>query len=118
MQRLSFNQATAKHWPTPDAIAGCVKAGLTGIGLWRDQVAETGLATTAQLVRDEGIAVTSLCRGGFFNDPDWYDDNRRAIDEAQELGAPVLVLVCGGMGERNLDDARAYVGASVGELLP
>jgi sugar phosphate isomerase/epimerase len=118
LARLSFNQATAKHWPTPDAIAGCVKAGVTGIGLWRDQVAETGLATTAQLVNDAGLAVTSLCRGGFFNEPDWYDDNRRAVDEAAALGAPVLVLVCGGMGERGLDDARAHVGASIGRLLP
>jgi sugar phosphate isomerase/epimerase len=118
LARFSFNQATAKHWPTADAIAGCARAGVTGIGLWRDQVAETGLATTAQLIKSAGLAVTSLCRGGFFNEPDWYDDNRRAIDEAAELGAPVLVLVCGGMGERDLDDARAHVGASVGELLP
>jgi sugar phosphate isomerase/epimerase len=118
LARLSFNQATAKHWPTPDAIAGCVAAGVTGIGLWRDQVAATGIDRVAALVREAGLAVTSLCRGGFFNNADWYDDNRRAIDEAATLGAPVLVLVCGGMGDRDLDSARAHVGAGVGELLP
>jgi sugar phosphate isomerase/epimerase len=118
LARLSFNQATAKRWPTPDAVAGCAAAGVTGIGLWRDQVADAGLTRTAELVRDAGLSVTSLCRGGFFSDPGWYDDNRRAIDEAAALGAPVLVLVCGGMGDRDLDSARAHVGASVGELLP
>jgi sugar phosphate isomerase/epimerase len=118
LNRLSFNQATAKHWPTPDAIAGCVAAGVPGIGLWRDQVADTGLDRVARLVRAAGLAVTSLCRGGFFNESDWYDDNRRAIDEAAALGAPVLVLVCGGMGERDLDAARAHVGDGIGALLP
>lgn len=119
--RFSFNQATAKRWPVPDLVAGCVAAGVRAVGLWRDQVAEHGPpAATAQLVRDAGIAVTSLCRGGFFQDPGWYDDNRRAIDEAVALGAPVLVLVSGGLpeGSRDLDGARAHVGDAIGRLVP
>ncbi|MEJ3743213.1 sugar phosphate isomerase/epimerase family protein [Actinomycetes bacterium KLBMP 9797] len=118
--RFSFNQATANYWPIPDLVAGCVEAGVTQVGLWREQVAEFGLEKTAALVRDAGLAVTSLCRGGFFNRADWYDENRRAIDEAALLGAPVLVLVSGGLpeGSRDIDGARARVGESIGELVP
>ncbi|GAA1772835.1 sugar phosphate isomerase/epimerase family protein [Luedemannella helvata] len=120
LDRFSFNQATAQHWALPDAVAGCAAAGLDKIGLWREPVQAYGVAATAQLVRDAGLAVTSLCRGGFFQQDDWYDDNRRAIDEAATLGTPVLVLVCGGLrpAERDIDAARQHVGDAIGALVP
>ena len=119
-RRFSFNQATAKYWPMEELVAGCVAAGVRGVGLWREETAAYGLEKTAALTREAGLAVTSLCRGGFFNTPDWYDENRRAIDEAAALGAPVLVLVSGGLpeGGRDVDGAREHVGAAVGELVP
>lgn len=124
--RLSLNQATTKYWPLPDVVAGCVRAGITAIGLWREPVAEHGLRRSAELVRDAGLTVSSLCRGGFVTavDPDLrrraLQDNRDAIDEAAELGTPVLVLVCGGLpaGSRDLDGARGAVRDALGELAP
>jgi sugar phosphate isomerase/epimerase len=120
LARFSLNHATTKYWPLPDAVAGCVAAGVSGIGLWREEVAAFGVARTAELVRGAGLSVTSLCRGGFFDRPGWRDDNRRAIEEAAALGAPVLVLVSGGLpdGSRDLDAARRHVGEAVGELVP
>jgi sugar phosphate isomerase/epimerase len=120
VKRFSFNQATAKRWPLPEMVAGCAAAGVPAVGLWRDQVAPYGPDTAANLVREAGLTVSSLCRGGFFHDPEWYDDNRRAIDEAVTLGAPVLVLVSGGLpdGSRDLDGARAWVGEAIGTLVP
>jgi sugar phosphate isomerase/epimerase len=120
VSRFSFNQATANYWPMAELVAGCVDAGVRQIGLWREQVGEYGLEKTAALVKDAGLAVTSLCRGGFFNRDDWYDENRRAIDEAAALGAPELVLVSGGLpaGSRDVDGARAHVGQAIGELVP
>ena len=118
--RFSFNQATAKYWPLDEMVAGCVAAGVSGVGLWRDQVADFGLAKGVAAVRGAGLSVTSLCRGGFFSDDDWYDENRRAIDEAAALGAPVLVLVSGGLpaGSRDVDAARAHIGEAIGTLVP
>ncbi|MFY1634351.1 sugar phosphate isomerase/epimerase family protein [Solwaraspora sp. WMMB335] len=108
-----------------EMVAGCVAAGVRGIGLWREEVEAYGLGKTAALVRGAGLSVTSLCRGGFFEADNWYDDNRRAIDEAFELGASVLVLVSGGLPPqtsgrtgRDIDAARARVGASIGRLVP
>ncbi|MEN3612050.1 sugar phosphate isomerase/epimerase family protein [Plantactinospora sp. ZYX-F-223] len=119
-ERFSFNQATAKYWPIPELVAGCLSTGVTQVGLWREETLEHGLDKTATLMRESGLAVTSLCRGGFFQTPDWYDENRRAIDEAATLGAPVLVLVSGGLpeGSRDVDAARAHVGEAIGELVP
>jgi sugar phosphate isomerase/epimerase len=118
LDRFSFNQATANNWPLADLIAGCAAAGVPAVGLWRAPVAEYGLAKAAKLVREAGLTVSSLCRGGFFCDDDWLSDNRRAIDEAATLGAPALVLVPGGLGDRSLDAARAQVAAALEALVP
>jgi sugar phosphate isomerase/epimerase len=120
VNEFSFNQATAKYWPVPEMLAGCVAAGVGTVGLWREEVAEYGLARTAALARESGIAVSTLCRGGFFTAPDWYDENRRAIDEAASLGAPVLVLVSGGLpaGSRDIAGARDRVADAIGALVP
>ncbi|SEL81041.1 sugar phosphate isomerase/epimerase family protein [Streptacidiphilus jiangxiensis] len=120
LERLSLNTATTKGWTLAEAVAGCVDAGIPGIGLWRDRVAETGLSKASRLVRDAGLTVTSLCRGGFFTAPGREDDNRRAVDEAAALGTDTLVLVCGGLpeGSRDLPAARAAVARGIAELAP
>jgi sugar phosphate isomerase/epimerase len=120
VKRFSLNQATTKGWPLPDLVAGCLDAGVTGVGLWREEVQEFGVAKAAALMRDAGLAVTSLCRGGFFQQDGWLEENKRAIDEAAALAAPVLVLVSGGLppGSRDIDAARAHVGEAIGELVP
>lgn len=117
---FSFNQATATRWPTPDMIAGCVAAGVAEVGLWREQTSAYGLDKTARAIRDAGLRVSTLCRGGFFQREGWLEDNRRAIDEAATLGAPVLVLVSGGLpeGSRDIDGARAHVADAIAELAP
>jgi sugar phosphate isomerase/epimerase len=120
MNRFSLNQATTKRWPLEDLVAGCVAAGVPAVGLWREEVAAYGLDKAAALVRDAGLAVSSLCRGGFFHEADWYDDNRRAVDEAAALGTDTLVLVSGGLPgkARDLDGARRHVGDAIGALVP
>ncbi|WP_306214744.1 sugar phosphate isomerase/epimerase family protein [Actinoplanes sp. RD1] len=120
MSRFSLNQATTKHWPLPELAAGCVAAGVGQVGLWREDIQEYGVEKSAALMRDHGLTVTSLCRSGFFQQPGWLDENKRAIDEAAAVGAPVLVLVSGGLpeGSRDLDAARAHVGSAIGELVP
>lgn len=117
--RLSLNQATIPAWDLPEAIDGCGRAGIAWIGLWRERVAETGLARAVRIVRDSSIGVSSICRGGWFLDGDGRrrrDDNRRAIEEAAALGARCLVLVSGPAPDRNLDRARHATAQAVAEL--
>lgn len=124
--RFSLNQATVKHAGLETAVRATVDAGIPAIGLWREPVAEYGLAESARLVRDAGLRVSSLCRGGFFTVPEGperraaIDENRRAIEETATLGAPALVLVAGGLpaGSRDLVGARARVADALAELAP
>jgi sugar phosphate isomerase/epimerase len=122
--RLSLNQATIKHASLAEALDTTVAAGMSAIGLWREPVAEVGLAEAVRLVADSGLRVSSLCRGGFFTAPEGaerraaIDENRRAIEETAALGAPALVLVAGGLpaGSRDVIGARARVQEALAEL--
>ena len=121
MSLLSLNTATIKkQWNLAQAIEGCARHEIRGISPWRDQVAQMGLANAAKAIKSNGLAVTGLCRGGFFGAKNWRDDNRRAIEEAHALGAQCLVLVVGGLppGSKDLAAARETVRNSISEILP
>lgn len=125
LTRLSLNQATTQHWSLREAVDGCVRAGIQWIGPWRDKIADAGGASeSARLICDAGLRVSSLCRGGFFPAATEaerrarIDDNRRAIDEAAELGTELLVLVCGAAPDRDLDGARRMVEDGIAAVLP
>src|SRR5690606_12364162 len=87
---------------------------------------EVGTDAAAKLLRNSGLRVSSLCRGGFLTNTEpaaWraaLADNRKAIDEAATLGAPCLVLVVGGLpdGSKDLTAARTAVADAVAELAP
>lgn len=124
--RFSLNQETVRQWSLPELVAGCTAAGVDAVGLWRDPVRRFGVRETAKLVAGAGLRVSSLCRGGFFTAADpagralALDDNRRAVEEAAELGADTLVLVSGGLpaGDRDLPGARRRIVEILGELAP
>lgn len=124
LDRLSLNQISVDHASLADAVDGCARHGIRQIGLWRHKVLEHGVSASAQLVRDAGLAVSSLCRGGFFPAATLAErqtrqaDNERAIEEAAELGAPLLVLVCGPAPDRDLAAARQMVIDGIAALLP
>jgi sugar phosphate isomerase/epimerase len=123
---LSLNTATVRaQWKLDRIIAGCERHGIRGIAPWRDQIAELGLKETKRRIRDAGLIVTGLCRGGFFTPRGRRGlaaaiaENRRAIEEAAELSAQCLILVVGGLtdGSRDLADARALVEEGIAAIL-
>ena len=124
--RLSINSATTKKWTLAQVVEGCVNAGIPSIGPWRDRVEEAGLDKAARLIKDAGLRVSSLCRGGFLTAPDAEGqaaalaDNRAAILEAVALDTRELFLVVGGLapGERDVVAARQRVADRLADLVP
>jgi len=57
LDRLSLNQATVKHLSLGRPSALCGRHDIGAIGLWRDRVAEAGLAQAAAAVRAAGLRV-------------------------------------------------------------
>lgn len=126
LERFSINQMTVKQLSMPELVDACGQLGIANVGLWREPVQTYGLEATAKLIRDAGLTVTTLCRGGFFTaiEPGErskaLDDNRRAIDEAATLGTDTLVLVSGGLpaGSKDLHGARERIADALSELGP
>jgi sugar phosphate isomerase/epimerase len=126
LSRFSINQMTVKQLSLPELVEACRELGIGSLGLWREPVRSYGVEETAKLVRDAGLTVTTLCRGGFFTaiDPDEraaaLDDNRRAVDEAATLGTDTLVLVSGGLpaGSKDLHGARERIADALSVLGP
>ena len=123
---LSLNTATVRDkWKLRQIIEGCSRHGIRGISPWRDKLAEMGAKNAARAIRDHGLTVTGLCRGGMFPAADRngrqaaIDDNLRAVDDAAVLEARCLVLVAGGLppGSKDLAGARAMVRDGIGEVL-
>ncbi|MEU6536528.1 sugar phosphate isomerase/epimerase family protein [Streptomyces sp. NPDC047000] len=126
LSRLSLNQMTVRQLSLPELTDACAASGVPGVGLWREPVQAYGVRAAAKLVRDAGLTVTTLCRGGFLTavDPDAraaaLADNRRAVDEAAVLGTGTLVLVSGGLppGSRDLHGARERIADALAALGP
>jgi sugar phosphate isomerase/epimerase len=123
LQRLSFNQMTANPWSLEQTVRGCSRSGIPYIGVWRHKLGGDAAKASA-MIRNEGLRVSSLCRGGWFSAPTAEErrkrvaDNRLAIEEAALLGAPVLVIVSGPANGQTLNDARATVLDGLLEVLP
>ncbi len=124
LSRLSLNQATTKNWTLAQAADGCARAGIPWIGVWRDRLAEVGSQKAAKIIRDAGLRVSGLCRGGMFPATSAaerqarIEDNRRAIEEAATIGTQVLVMVCGPAPDRDIQAARAMVEAGIQAIIP
>jgi sugar phosphate isomerase/epimerase len=122
--RLSLNQITINHQTLEEAVDLCVKQGVEWIAPWRNRIQEIGVTRAAQLLRESGLRVSSLCRGGFFPAAtgaqrlERIADNLKAVDEAAEIGAPLLVLVCGGTPDRDIDGARQMVADGIAAIEP
>jgi len=124
---ISLNLATTREvWGFAEAVDGCLRAGITAISPWRDQIAAIGLEEAARIVRENRIQVTGVCRGGMFpaetaaGRQAQIDDNLHAIDEAAALNADCLVLVVGGLpgSSKDLPGARQMVTDGIAAMLP
>ncbi len=112
-KKMSLNTATVKEqWDLRACIEGCARHGIGGISPWRDKLAECGADEARRMIEDNGIAVSGLCRGGWYTQDGRLsqaviDDNKRAVDEAATIGAACLVMVVGGLSPHSKDLAAA-----------
>ena len=124
LSRLCIHTITTKPWPIETAIERFSAHGVSAMTVWRDALEGRDTAAAGKRIRDSGMDVVSLCRGGFFPAEtaaarqEALDDNRRAIDEAAALGAPLVVLVCGAVPGQPLDVSRGQIRDGIEAVLP
>ena len=122
--RLCIHTITTRPWSVERAAQAYSQADVKGMTVWRQTLEGRRPAQVGAQIRDLGLSVVSLCRGGFFPAPDTrtrqraIDDNLRAIDQAAELGAPLIVLVCGADPGQPLTESRRQIEAGIAAVLP
>lgn len=127
LSRLSVNQLTLPETCSmPDFVDVLVRNEVPYASLWRDKVRSFGVASTAKLVAERGLALSGYCFAGLLNGPDAAeaararDEVRRTLDEAAALRAPCLIFIAGGIDtrDRKIADARARALDGLAELVP
>ncbi len=124
LQRLCIHTITTKPWNIEEAAHNYSKIGVKGITVWRDTLTGRDIRQTGRMLRDHGLKTVSLCRGGFFPARESskreaaIEDNRRAIEEAFELGTDLIVLVCGADPSQLLEDSRKQIHDGIAAVLP
>jgi sugar phosphate isomerase/epimerase len=123
LSRLCIHTITTKPWNIEEAAKHYSASGVKGITVWRDALAGRKIRETADMLRDNGLSIVSLCRGGFFPGAEKekrkaaIDDNRKAIEEAFELGTDKIVLVCGADPAQPLKESRKQIFEGISSLL-
>ncbi|MCG8309286.1 MAG: sugar phosphate isomerase/epimerase, partial [Cytophagales bacterium] len=124
LSKLCVHTITTKPWAVEKSAEEFGRAGIGGISVWRDALEGRDIARTGEMIRANGLEVVSLVRGGFFPSIDStkrneaIEDNRRAIDEAEALGSPMVVLVCGAEPRIPLDHSRNQIRSGIEAILP
>ncbi len=124
LSRLCIHTITTKPWNIDEAAKNYSASGVKGITVWRDALTGRNIRQTGEMLKNHGLTVVSLCRGGFFPSSDKnkrvlaIDDNRRAIEEAHNLGTDKIVLVCGADPSQSLSDSRKQIFDGISALLP
>jgi len=124
LSKMCVHTITTKPWNLVDAARHFSAAGVKGITVWRDALTGREIAESRRLITDYGLEIVSLCRGGFFPSVDATKrkaaiaDNRKVIEEAQALGAPLIVLVCGSDPAQPLETSRQQIAEGIAAILP
>jgi sugar phosphate isomerase/epimerase len=122
----SINTATLGFRADIDETIEAVAAhGFRRIAPWRREVEGGDVKAIAKHIRDAGLSLSGYCRSTYIpaaNVEDFkrnVEDNKKALRDASVLGAPVFVMVVGGLptGSKNLSDARSQVQDACGELM-
>jgi len=124
ISRLCIHTITTKPWGIEEAAKNYAAAGAKGITVWRDVLQNRNIRQTGEMLRNSGLSVVSLCRGGFFPNTEpgkrksALDDNRRSIEEAFELGTDKIVLVCGADPRQSLGESVKQIQDGIAAILP
>lgn len=124
LSKLCLHTITTKPWNIGLAAENYAAHGVKGITVWRDALNNRHIGRTGIMLRNHGLEIVSLCRGGFFPNinpekrKQAIADNLKAIDEAQELGTKMIVLVCGADPAQSLEDSRKQIADGISEILP
>ena len=83
MAMLSMNETTTYRWSFEEDVRQYAAAGYQAIGVWRQKLADFGEEKGIELLRESGLAVSSLLWAGGFTCSDG-STHRESVEDARE----------------------------------
>lgn len=127
LSRVAIHTFTNKPWNLAECIANYQRAGLGAFSVWRNLIDPAeggiGLEEAAKRIKDSGMRVPALVRGGFFSGPEAaqrqraVDLNKGYLEEAAAIGADMVVLVVGAVPGQPLAESRKQVCDGIAALV-
>lgn len=124
LSRSCLHTITNRPWSLEQLVEKYNEAGIRGISVWNNAIETMGPYRAGELIRNNGLEVVSYVRGGFFPHPDStsraqaLNHNRKLLEEAAALGAPLIVLVCGASPLQPLSVSRNQIRDGIEAILP
>lgn len=122
--KLCLHTITTKPLNIEEAVELYCDEGIKGITVWREALKGRNTNQTGSNIKNSGLQIISLCRGGFFPSlkvserEKAISENKKIIDEAAELGAPLIVLVCGAAPGQSPETSRNQIMNAIEKIIP
>ena len=122
MSNLSVNELSTYRWSFEDDVECYASRGFDGIGVWRSKLVEYGVEKGAELLSEQGLAVSSLGWAGGFTGSDGgrycdaIHDALDAIETAAAINAGCLIVVAGDRNGHTHRHARRLFSQALTEL--
>jgi sugar phosphate isomerase/epimerase len=124
LSKLCLHTMTNKPWSLDECLSNYEKAGIGGVSVWRNVIEGKDLQQVNRDIKNSGLTPVSLVRGGFFTGNTKAEraaaitENKTIIDEAQAIGAPLVVLVCGATPGQTVEQNIQQIRDGIEALLP
>ena len=124
LSKICIHTMTNKPWTLDECLSNYEQAGIGGISVWRNVIEGKDLQQVNRDIKNSGLSPVSLVRGGFFTGENnserqaAIDENKTIIDEAQAIGAPLVVLVCGATPGQSVEHNIQQIRDGIAALLP
>ena len=122
--RLAIHSITNQPWSIHECLEYYARRGIGGISIWREAIAAQDLKRVRKHLDDSGLTPVSLVRGGFFTGSPLPDrkavlaSNLEALCEAEILGLPMIVLVCGATPGLSPEENFEQIQEGITALIP
>ena len=124
LKKLCLHTITNKPWSLDQCLLNYEKAGIKAVSIWRNVLENQDLSKIKRRVADAGLETVSLVRGGFFTGTTKaekqksVDENKKIIEEAAQIGAPLIVLVCGATPGQSVKENIQQIQEGIEAILP
>ncbi len=124
MESLAISEMTTYRWSFEEDVHNYKAAGVQGIGVWRQKLSDFGEERGVELIRDSGMAVSSLLWAGGFTGSEGkshkesIEDAKEAIKSAESLKAGCLILYTGARSGHTHNHARRLIRSALAEISP